>query len=179
MTGLHFQLASLLQRVLAFVVDMCVILVGLAGFQCLPISTESAIAIFVALFVGYHYAILLNPNFGIGRVIAGITVIARQQSRNLAQIQCLTRPCIRVAWAITGFLLARSLRSISSIAVMALFLPLLIDLALITFHRARQSVADLLCDTIVVILPPPQPHRAPAAPMFSASDAEFGYPPKK
>lgn len=42
-----------------------------------------------------------------------------------------------------------------------------------------QSVADFLSGTLVVKLPPPQAHRAPAVPMFSAHDAEFGVPPRR
>ena len=41
-----------------------------------------------------------------------------------------------------------------------------------------RTQADRLADTCVVNAPPPDTHRAPAAPMFSANDVEFGTPPK-
>jgi hypothetical protein len=42
-------------------------------------------------------------------------------------------------------------------------------------HTAwRRSVADLVAGTIVVNAPAPQAHRAPAAPMYGATDREFG-----
>lgn len=44
---------------------------------------------------------------------------------------------------------------------------------------SRQSVADRIAKTLVVNLPPPHTHRAPAGPMFSADDAEFGKAPKR
>jgi uncharacterized RDD family membrane protein YckC len=53
------------------------------------------------------------------------------------------------------------------------------DLVLLEYTRAKRTVTDYLCKTIVVNLPPLQPHRAPAIPMFSANDAEFGNPPKR
>ncbi len=43
----------------------------------------------------------------------------------------------------------------------------------------RQSTSDLLCRTFVVSALPLQPHRAPAAPMFSATDAKFGVRPQR
>lgn len=40
------------------------------------------------------------------------------------------------------------------------------------------ALVGLYC-TLVVKMPPPQAHRAPAVPMFSAGDAEFGVPPRR
>jgi hypothetical protein len=49
-----------------------------------------------------------------------------------------------------------------------------IDLVLISSLQFKQSLADLICRTLVVNAPPPRPHRAPAGPMHSSLDAEFG-----
>ena len=57
-----------------------------------------------------------------------------------------------------------------------LFAPLLIELAMMFTLPSRQTLSDLVARTLVVNVPPPQPHRAPAAPMYSPSDAEFGLP---
>jgi len=43
----------------------------------------------------------------------------------------------------------------------------------------RRSVADVLFGTMVINVPPPQPHRASAAPMYSPDDAEFGLRPRR
>lgn len=50
---------------------------------------------------------------------------------------------------------------------------------LIEHSTTRQGVADRLSKTLVVNMPPPHTHRAPAGPMFSRTDAEFGHPPKR
>jgi uncharacterized RDD family membrane protein YckC len=61
----------------------------------------------------------------------------------------------------------------------ALFAPLLLELGMMFTLPSRQTLSDLVARTLVVNAPPPQPHRAPAAPMYSPSDAEFGLPPKR
>jgi len=53
-----------------------------------------------------------------------------------------------------------------------------IEVALMLSLPSRRTLADFAAGTIVVNAPPPQPHRAPAGPMYSASDAEFGLPAK-
>ena len=55
---------------------------------------------------------------------------------------------------------------------------LFVDLVLLEYTHARRTLTDILTRTLVVKLPPIQPHRAPAVPMFSANDAEFGNPPR-
>jgi len=56
---------------------------------------------------------------------------------------------------------------------------LLLETGLLFSVASRRTLADLVSGTLVVNTPPPQPHRAPAVPMYSASDAEFGYPPRR
>jgi uncharacterized RDD family membrane protein YckC len=56
--------------------------------------------------------------------------------------------------------------------------PLLGELGMMFTLPSRQTISDLVSCTLVVNVPPPQPHRAPAAPMYSRTDAEFGVPPR-
>jgi len=56
---------------------------------------------------------------------------------------------------------------------------LFVEIALMYLIRTRRTVADLVSRCIVVNAPPLQPHRAPAVPMYSATDGEFGYPPRR
>jgi uncharacterized RDD family membrane protein YckC len=56
---------------------------------------------------------------------------------------------------------------------------LLLEIGLLFSMASRRTGADLISGTLVVNTPPLQPHRAPAVPMYSPSDAEFGYPPRK
>ena len=65
---------------------------------------------------------------------------------------------------------------IGSLLLLALVVA---DTRLIERNPKRQSFTDRLAHSLVVDLPPPQPHRAPAGPMFSSSDAEFGVPPRR
>ena len=57
--------------------------------------------------------------------------------------------------------------------------PLLGELGMMLTLPGRQTLSDLVSRTLVVNVPPPQPHRAPAAPMYSATDAEFGVRPRR
>jgi hypothetical protein len=77
---------------------------------------------------------------------------------------------------ITAAVFAEVFLSASSILTLAV---IAVDIALITFLSTQQSLPDLISRTLVVNTPPVQPHRAPAGPMYSASDAEFGIPPRK
>ncbi len=52
------------------------------------------------------------------------------------------------------------------------------EYALMNSSPTRQTLSDRLAHTLVVNLPPAQSHRAPAGPMFSATDREFGVPPR-
>jgi hypothetical protein len=53
-----------------------------------------------------------------------------------------------------------------------------VELGMMFTLPTRQTLADLVARTLVINVPPPQPHRAPAAPMYSATDAEFGVRPR-
>jgi uncharacterized RDD family membrane protein YckC len=56
---------------------------------------------------------------------------------------------------------------------------LLVELGMMFTLPSRQTLSDLVSRTLVVDAPPPQPHRAPAAPMYSETDAEFGVRPQQ
>ena len=67
---------------------------------------------------------------------------------------------------------------VDALIVAAVLSPVLLDLLLAIILPWRQGVADFLFKTLVVNRPLPQPHRAPAAPMYSPTDAEFGAKPR-
>lgn len=48
------------------------------------------------------------------------------------------------------------------------------DLFLLCLSPTRRTLTDRVLGVLVVLLPPLQPHRAPAGPMYSASDSELG-----
>jgi uncharacterized RDD family membrane protein YckC len=92
-----------------------------------------------------------------------------------AVIRSLTRPALIIAASAVPVLSFS--RIVSEVQVAAAVL--LLELGLLLSLSSRRTGADMLSGTVVVNTPPPQPHRAPAVPMYSASDAEFGYPPRK
>jgi uncharacterized RDD family membrane protein YckC len=92
-----------------------------------------------------------------------------------AVTRSLTRPALIIAASAVPVLSFS--RIVSEVQVAAAVL--LVELGLLLSLSSRRTGADMLSGTVVVNTPPPQPHRAPAVPMYSASDAEFGYPPRK
>jgi uncharacterized RDD family membrane protein YckC len=56
---------------------------------------------------------------------------------------------------------------------------LVVEYFCFSFLSGRRTFGDLLAKTIVVKSPPVKPHRAPAGPMYSETDAEFGNRPKR
>ena len=53
-----------------------------------------------------------------------------------------------------------------------------LDLGMLFVRRTPRSLTDRVLRLAVVHRPPLQPHRAPAGPMYSATDQELGLPPK-
>ena len=172
------HLASMERRVIAFAVDflilLAVVLVLTVAIEGHSYAATITMMVALLLFVAYHWAGLSNRNYAIGRVITSITVISLKSGPELSALQRIARPSIRLLWLLTGGLAAGFTRQ-----PMFLFLPLVIDTVLLSFHPLRQTVTDMVCSTTVVNSPPLQPHRAPAGPMFSQDDAEFGPKPRK
>lgn len=172
------HLASAERRMAAFVIDLLILLfvtvfvLGVA--DAVGLDTSFVLVCDLGLFLVYHSIGLINPNYAIGRVIIGISVVSIQAGPDLSSAQCFARPVIRILWLLLSIVPAWAFHDSRLLTV-----TLLVDIGLLTFHPLRQTVADLLCRTTVVITPPVQPHRAPAGPMFSANDAEFGPKPKR
>ena len=166
------------RRMAAFAIDALLLLfvaiaVG-AAVDAVGASNSLSMAGAITCFVVYHSVGLINRDIGVGRVVMAISVVSLKSGPGLSALQCIARPVVRLLWLLVGMLLAAALDNPIFICG-----PLLVDLALLTFHPLRQTVADLMCKTVVMNLPPLQPHRAPAGPMFSAEDAEFGPKPRK
>lgn len=169
-------LASIQRRLFAFVLDSGILLLAsLVVFGVIDALGQSPMLllwIIPILFFGYHITVLTNPNIAFGRVVASISVKA-VRGNDLTQRQALIRVASRTALVAIGFVGA-----VVNHAPWIMLLPVGIELLLIAASPWRQSIADLLAGTLVVRAPQVQPHRAPAAPMYSATDSEFGVPPK-
>jgi len=89
-----------------------------------------------------------------------------------AVLRSFARPALVAAISIP---IERTMRT--DIALQTVSVVIALEFALLIYLKSRRTAADLLAGTLVVNTPPPQPHRAPAVPMYSASDAEFGLTP--
>ena len=70
----------------------------------------------------------------------------------------------------------RSLVMIEAGVLAAIMLYGFVDVVLVFTHRTPRTLTDRILRIAVVYLPPVQPHRAPAGPMYSPTDGEFGRP---
>jgi len=173
------NLASWSHRLLACVLDsmalFVVLLVLLALSETLGFSSLVVAAAIPVFYVAYNSATLLTPQFSLGRTVAGISVVSVRGDGGITRMQAVVRPLVRVL----AFVVASFISVTSDQPWLFPVLPLIVELALIVHTPWRQSMADFLAGTIVVNTPQPSPHRAPAGPMYSATDAEFGLPPRQ
>jgi uncharacterized RDD family membrane protein YckC len=112
-----------------------------------------------------------------GRHILDITVISGQGA-DLQPWQAIARSLLRPALIAAGSVSAHP-GGRFELAASVVTVVLALELGLLFSLRSRRTIADLVAGTLVVNTPPLQPHRPPAAPMYSAGDAEFGYAPRK
>jgi uncharacterized RDD family membrane protein YckC len=154
-----------------------VLLVALALLAALADTTKlgpgSWVASAVVVYMAQQSGGLLRPALSLGRTAAAIVVVSIRGDGSVTTRQAIVRPAVRLLAVLTA-LGAAGATEYHWLAC----IPLVIELALIAHTSWRQSVADLLAGTLVVNMPQPQPHRAPAVPMYSATDAEFGPPPR-
>lgn len=176
MSAARPYLASVQRRLLAFVLDSSILLLAsLIVFGVIDSLGQNPLLllwIIPILYFAYHTTVLTNQNIGFGRVVASISVISIR-GNDLTQKQALVRVASRTALVAVGLVGA-----VLNHEPWIILLTVGIELLLITASPWRQSIADLLAGTLVVRAPQVQPHRAPAAPMYSATDSEFGVPPK-
>jgi uncharacterized RDD family membrane protein YckC len=131
----------------------------------------------VAFFV-YHCAFLhFSAGQSPGRHLVDITVISAQGA-DLQPWQAIARSLLRPA-LIAAASVSTHPAGRFGLAAPVVTVVLALELGLLFSLRSRRTIADLVAGTLVVNTPPLQPHRAPAAPMYSAGDAEFGYAPRK
>ena len=162
---------------MAFAVDSGILLLAtLIIFGVLDAFGQSPmllIWIFLVLYFGYHTIVLTNQDIAFGRVVASISVVSIR-GELVTPMQALIRAITRAILVALGFAGA-----VASHQPWVMFVPCGVEVALIMLNPWRQSIADLVAGTLVVRAPQVQPHRAPAAPMYSTTDSEFGVPPKR
>jgi uncharacterized RDD family membrane protein YckC len=175
-------LATPRKRLAAAFVDFLLVCLGAlltyASADALGHRLRFEIVVVVAYFA-YHAGFLyLWTGQSPGRRTFDISVVsAHGGDLRLWQAlaRSLTRPAVIIAASAVPVLpFSRTISDVQAAAAV-----LLLELGLLLSLSSRKTGADMVSGTVVVNTPPPQPHRAPAVPMYSASDAEFGYPPRK
>jgi uncharacterized RDD family membrane protein YckC len=130
--------------------------------------------VFGMVYFAYHFGCLIaRVGRTLGKTAVDICVVSTT-GQPLSVDQCLLRAGVR---AVPFVLL--SVPGVDIISAVLLLVLVLSEFYLMKQPPARQTIADHVAHSLVVKLPPLQPHRAPAGPMFSASDAEFGFPPQR
>lgn len=130
--------------------------------------------VFAVIFFAYHFAALaLRQGRTLGKTAIEIVVVA-SNGGSLSNVQCLARSLYR-----TLPFIVLGLPDAKEIGVVLLLLVLSSELHLLLQPSLRRTLADIVARTLVVAMPPLQPHRAPAVPMYSSGDTEFGHPPQK
>jgi uncharacterized RDD family membrane protein YckC len=112
-----------------------------------------------------------------GKRLVGLVVVSREYAP-LSLPRQAWRAAQRVVgvWTLSWALALAFPLSLELAFVYATLAQALLELGLVVSTVGRFSLADLLSNSVVVEDPPVQPHRAPAGPMYSATDAEFGHP---
>jgi uncharacterized RDD family membrane protein YckC len=169
------------KRLSAAFVDF--LLVGLAAFltntlaEAVGHRLDFEMLVPVAYFT-YHSAFLyLWGGQSPGRRTFDITVVSAVGA-DLRLLQALVRSAARPSIVLAASVSIVPFTSVD-FGVQVATAVFLLEAGLLFSMASRRTGADLVSGTLVVNTPPLQPHRAPAAPMYSPNDAEFGYPPQK
>lgn len=186
--GPRSHLASSRARTIAYLLDLvaCALFLLPAAYAAYCRGAPSAGAFeYALLFLAYHsFFLAFRGGISPGKYVQNIAVVT-PSGRTLGAAQALLRATsLALPWLLLGagdsevlnaLLPRQAVASLPTAGVVWLVL----DALLIEYSLDRRSLTDRVAGTVVVALPPLQPHRAPAVPMFSANDAEFGNPPKK
>ena len=181
-------LATSKSRTFAYLLDLCAcaLLLIPTAYAAYCLGTPSAGAFeYALLFLAYHtYFLVLRNGVSPGKYIQNIAVVTTS-GRPVEVWQALLRSgSLAMPWLLLSagdaqWLIAALSKQVAAVVPTAGAAWLAMDAILIEAMRDRRSLTDRIALTLVVALPPPKPHRAPAIPMFSANDTEFGNPPKK
>jgi len=132
------------------------------------------------VYAGYHALCLWRFNGQtLGLYFLNIRVVRASSGGELsfpqAALRGTFRPLLIYLFGQAAVAAQASFGPVTSIAAV----PVLVELGMMFTLSTRQTLSDVVCRTLVVNLPSPQPHRAPAGPMYSPTDAEFGVRPRR
>ena len=185
MTSPASFVASPGKRIAAFIFDCfastLLYLVAVAVSEPLGQDLSTFRAFLVVYFIYQFAFVAFRRGSTPGKEVQSICVLSTT-GQAPSQWQSLLRASVRLALLgiltieLREWVLPEALIKFSCLAGFGLLA--LADLALLHNSPTRQTVTDRIAGTLVANLPSPEPHRAPAVPMYSATDAEFGTPPK-
>ena len=189
MTSRRPELASKSNRLVAYVFDVFMagiafVFVVCAGSDSGRMSLDEPL-VYAVIFFLYHLGFLhWNSGASFGKSLRSICVIGANGTP-LSFAQAVTRASV-LSLPYALFSVREPLAALLStfpdsryLATLPGIVWWLVEIAFVESGHGPLSLTDRITKTIVVNIPPPQPHRAPAVPMYSATDAEFGPRPKK
>jgi uncharacterized RDD family membrane protein YckC len=180
--------ATKANRLVAYAFD--IVMVGMAYWfvayagQTANTSLESPVVYAVLFFAYQLFFLRWNDGSSFGKSLRGICVISAVGTKltpSQAVIRALALSFPFALFSAHDFLevLLSTLPDPRYLAILPGALWCLAELYFAESDPMSRSVTDRFAHSLVVNIPPPQPHRAPAIPMYSATDAEFGPRPKK
>lgn len=175
-------IAHPLRRLVAGVLDLFLsFLIYALGYQMHSAHSPTA-AITTALFVyGFYHAMCFSAFNGltVGLRAMNIRLISATRQSDITIPKAILRAAFRPALLFLFGWLAIAYASSGAVRFAVIASPIAIELAMMLTLVSRQTLSDVVSNTLVINVPPLQPHRAPAGPMYSATDAEFGIRPRK
>ena len=180
-------IARPMRRVLAGVVDawVCIFLFAITGVTT-SIGNASAVELVLhnssafVVYAAYHAVCFsLFRGSSPGLHFLDIRVVSALGGGELSLVQAFARAAFRPAFLFLLWWTAAMAKPAPGVDMALLAAPILLELGMMFTLPSRQTLADLGSRTLVANIPPPQPHRAPAASMYSATDAEFGVRPRR
>jgi len=114
-----------------------------------------------------------------GLYFLDMRVVKASNGAELSFVQIFSRASFRPVFLYSFWSAAALAVPLAGADTALLIAPILVEMGMMFTLPSRQTLTDLVSKTLVVNIPPPQPHRAPAAPMYSPSDAEFGVRPHR
>lgn len=105
--------------------------------------------------------------------------IVNRNGSDMSMVQTVVRSFFRPAFLYASGWLTVALSPPPGLLISMMVAPVLLEAGMMFTLPTRQTLSDLVSRTLVVNIPPPQPHRAPAGPMYSTTDAEFGVRPRR
>ena len=181
------DLASKSSRVVAYGFDTVMVGLAYVFVEYAGASDRARFdspAIYPLLFFAYQLAFLQwNDGTSFGKSLRSICVIGDGGTKLTSNQAVVRAASLTVPFGL--FSAQAPLSALLSfypdaqfLAILPGLLWLLVELFLVESGPVPRSLTDRLARSLVVNIPPPQPHRAPAVPMYSATDGEFGPRPK-